>query len=227
MADRDRRPRPRRRAAPSPPFPSPLRPDRRARAGRSGRSPSGSAPRASPRRARRAARSSSAAAARREAISPAWAPPTPSATAKSGGSQTNVSSFCGRRRPVSVSALARPVLTPRPCRSVWPMRTTSPAVQQPRRRHPRAVDERPVGRADVLDPEAVGPRLEQRMTRRDEVVAVEPDRVLAAAAEPCRHLQLDGRSPTAGRGCRARACAPREPGRPARTGSAARSPPGR
>ena len=77
-------------------------------------------------------------------------------------------------------------------RSVWPIRTTSPGRQEPRRRYPGAVDERPVGRADVLDPEAVGSRLEQSVARRDEVVAVEADRVLAAAAEARRHLQLDG-----------------------------------
>ena len=56
------------------------------------------APRARPRRCR-------------EASSPACAPPMPSATANSGGSQTKASSLPSRRRPVSVSALARAILT--------------------------------------------------------------------------------------------------------------------
>ena len=79
-------------------------------------------------------------------------------------------------------------------RSVCPIRTTSPAVRS------RAVVTRapltnvPLVEPDVLDPEAVGSRLEQRMTRGDEVVAVEPDRVLPTAAESRRHLQLDGGS---------------------------------
>ena len=46
----------------------------------------------------------SAAAASREAISPACAPPMPSATAKSGCSRTKASSFCRRLRPGSVIA---------------------------------------------------------------------------------------------------------------------------
>ena len=47
-------------------------------------------------------------------------------------------------------------------------------------------------RADVLDPEPVRSRLEQGMARRDELVTVEPDRVLAASAETRRDPQLDG-----------------------------------
>ena len=54
-----------------------------------------------------------------------------------------------------------------------------------------------------------GARLEQRVARRDEVVAVEPDRVLAAAAEPGRHLQLDGASDLQGRAVEHEHAAPR------------------
>src|SRR3954451_20038470 len=51
--------------------------------------------------------SRSAAAARPDASSPACAPPIPSATANSGGSPTEASSLCRRRRPVSVTLAAR------------------------------------------------------------------------------------------------------------------------
>ena len=47
--------------------------------------------------------SSSAAAASREATSPACAPPIPSATAKSGGATTELSSFRRRFLPVSLA----------------------------------------------------------------------------------------------------------------------------
>ena len=79
------------------------------------------------------------------------------------------------------------------CRSVWPMRTTSPGDEQPGSRDASAVDEGAVRRADVLDPEAVGPRLEHGVAGRGEVVAVEADRVLAAAAEPRRLPDLERR----------------------------------
>ena len=71
-------------------------------------------PTSPPRRSRDGV-SSIAAAASREASSPAWAPPMPSAIAKSGGSQTYASSFCRRRRPVSVIPATRPIrITPPP-----------------------------------------------------------------------------------------------------------------
>ena len=52
---------------------------------------------------------------------------------------------------------------------------------------------------DVLDPEAVGPRLEHGVACRGEVVAVEPDRILAAASESRRLPQLDRRTRLQGR----------------------------
>ena len=82
---------------------------------RRGGSPPGSARRRAPRRrAVAAGPRASAAAASREATSPACAPPIPSATAKSGGSQTYESSFRRRLRPGSVTAAAlRPTLIAR------------------------------------------------------------------------------------------------------------------
>ena len=77
--------------------------------------------------------------------------------------------------------------------------------QHSRRRDARAVDERPVRRPDVLDPEPVGARLQHRVAGRDEVVAVEPDRVLAAAAEPGRPRDLQRAARPPGRGCSSRA----------------------
>ena len=53
----------------------------------------------------------SASVARREAISPACAPPMPSATANSGGRSTNESSLCRRLRPVWVNPVNGPRIT--------------------------------------------------------------------------------------------------------------------
>ena len=143
----------------------------RRRARRRGGSPPGSASttRSSPRRRRRS--SSSAAAASRDATSPACAPPIPSATAKSGGSQTYASSLCRRLRPGSVAAA---------CARASCARTSAPSRRCGRRRRASsrcgcvdriAVHERAVRRADVLDPDAVAARLDARVARRRELVA--------------------------------------------------------
>ena len=72
-------------------------------------------------------------------------------------------------------------------KSVWPTRTTSPLARRRGVVTRGAVDEGAVRRADVLDPDAVAPRLEARVPRGRELVAVERDLVLAAAAD--RHRQ--------------------------------------
>ena len=157
------------------------------------------------------------------ATSPACAPPIPSATAKSGGAQTKASSFRRRRRPgVRHDCHAADHQTSTR-KSVWPTRTTSPFDEAPRRRHARSVDEGAVRRADVLDPEPVAPRLEASVLRGGELVAVERDLVLAAAADRHGHRvdrnllagierrALDDDQPGALHGCEAEARGLRRP----------------
>ena len=150
-------------------------------------------------------RSSSAAAASREAISPACAPPTPSATAKRGGSQTNVSSFCGRLRPVSVSALARPVLTPAPAD-----RSGRCGRCRPRSSSRAVVTRAPLTNVPFVDPTSST----QRPSGRGSSIACRVERSRRRRAGS--RSRLRGRAvsascsstvfPAGAQGCRARAC---------------------
>src|SRR3954469_17133254 len=151
--------------------------------------------------------SRSAAAARPDASSPACAPPIPSATAKSGGSQTYASSLCRRRRPASVTLALRPSaltwLPPHRLRIDRSFQTDTRAKlarpdggiasdasclvpqlgladaqdvsrgQAFRARQADPVQVRAVRRADVLDPDAVTPRLDPRVVGRRVLVARE------------------------------------------------------
>ena len=126
---RSRRRRPRRgRSSSSCPCRRPPRPRPRARRRCGSRPRSSATTRSRPSRPGGRERPT-AAAASRDASSPACAPPIPSAIANSGGSQTYASSLCRRRRPASES--------PADCathrhrskrRSVSPTRTTSPGT---------------------------------------------------------------------------------------------------
>src|SRR5437763_4086790 len=125
--------------------------------------------------------SRNAAAARPDATSPAWAPPIPSATANTGGSQTYESSLCRRRRPGSVAAALLPSFKVVPQLGLADAQDV--ARRQPLRpRQPDAVQVRAVRRADVLDPDAVLAWLDPRMRRGRVLVGVELDVVLRAAA---------------------------------------------
>src|SRR4051794_21802122 len=128
----------------------------------------------------------SAPAASADAISPARAPPIPSAIANSGGRTTNASSFWRRLRPGSVAKAWRPSLSPAPsplisacpfpCRlrrayvsCLEPQVGLADAHDVARREaalacEPDAVHERPVRRADVLQPDAVSAGLDARMS---------------------------------------------------------------
>ena len=127
--------------------------------------------------------SASAAAASLDATSPACAPPMPSATAKSGGASdvgvlvaAPLAARVGRgrvRADVHSSYL----------RSVSPTLTMSPGASRRGRSTRVAVDEGAVRRAEVVDPDAVAARLDAHVARRGELVAVEGDVVLAAAAD--------------------------------------------
>src|SRR5215831_63607 len=159
----------------------------------------------------------SAAVASCEATSPAWAPPMPSAMAKSGGSMTYASSLCRRVRPGSVTAPTRPIIgssrdgdpggtsrfpqTP----STGPLRGRTLRVSRlipqvgladaddvPRREPPGAIEPRAVQvgavrRAEILHPHTVVARLEPRMPRGRVFVGADRDVVLPAA--PDRQLR--------------------------------------
>ena len=79
---------------------------------------------------------SKASAAAREATSPAWAPPIPSATTKIGARTKNESSLALRWRPVSVrNAWSSTRSTRQPAsnlKSVSPILTMSPSIILPR-----------------------------------------------------------------------------------------------
>ena len=190
-----RSPPPRRRRRPLPWCPSRPRSGRERSARRCARWRCARSRRRSPRPGSASAPSSIAAAARREASSPAWAPPMPSATAKSGGSQTNASSFWRRLRPVSVWPAARPSRTiyASTRRSVWPIRMTSPGARS------RAdVTRAPFTNVPLVEPASSthrpsARRVERRVPARDGRVAVEPDRVLGPAPDPGHARELDRR----------------------------------
>src|SRR5437763_10399133 len=135
--------------------------------------------------------SSSAAAARRDAPSPACAPPIPSATAKSGGATTDESSLRRRFLPVSLARAYAAMLMPAPSS----LRSRLEPQLGLADAHHVTVDElaRPVyadtvhvgavRRAEVVHPDAVAARLDTDVPRRRELVGVDHHVVLAAPAD--------------------------------------------
>ena len=153
-----------RRARRSSSCPCPRLPRRSSRARARGGSPrwTSSATRASP-PALDAGVSRSAAAASPEATSPAWAPPIPSAIAKSGGAQTKASSFRAALPP-GVGLACRLAESQAGhasnLRSVSPIADDVAGRRAALARQQDPVHERAVRRADVLDLDAVAARLE-------------------------------------------------------------------
>src|SRR6266508_1945325 len=126
--------------------------------------------------------SPSAPVASREAISPARAPPMPSATANIGGSHIHESSLPRRLRPGWESlCCARASSLEAELRLADANEVAGVQLAGPGK--PDAVDVGAVRRADVLDPDAVAARLDPRVARRGELIGVEPDVVLPAAAD--------------------------------------------
>ena len=116
----------------------------------------------------------------RDAISPACAPPIPSATAKSGGSD-DVGVLVPAPAAAGVGdggALREPMFIVRSVRSVPPTRITSPGASRRGSSSSSPLTYVPFVEPDVGDPDAVAPRLDARVARRGEVVAVERDVVL-------------------------------------------------
>ena len=162
-------------------------------------------------------------AARRAATSPARAPPMPSATAKSGGSQMKASSLRRRLRPVSVTPCARPILIAT-WSSVSPMRTTSPARRSraPFRRapltnvpfvEPRSSTQTPSGRGSMraCRAEANSSRVEPdpaSASRPATIRGASPRSCFPAQLEARQHDEAAGRTPSSARSAEASA-APR------------------
>src|SRR5271166_4979774 len=121
----------------------------------------------------------------REATSPAWAPPMPSATTNSGARASSESSLARRCRPVSLPAYCSATRSI----SIDLERELAVAdahpvarVQRPGGLQQLLVEVRAVGRAEVFDDDDIALLVHARMARGRERV-LEPDLGALAAAE--------------------------------------------